>query len=167
MKQMCFAFIFLLCTLASHAQTIIGLDMPSLLYSELKMNVGYKISQHWSLSAAAGVNFKTLRREISTIEAEHYEEFYRNSLPKARGYTHRESFAICYWPQLAFSGPLLSFGCEYRSSTGLDACFGAGYMFKIWKGLSGCILYDIGIMRSAKTEKLSTEDINIGINWNF
>ena len=167
MKRMSLVFILLFCTLIAHAQTIIGLDMPSLLYSELKTNVGYKISQHWSLSATAGVNLKTLRRRISPIETEHYEEFYRNSLPEARNYTHRESFAICYWPQLTFSGPFLSFGGEYRSSTGLDACFGAGYMFKIWKGLSGCILYDIGIMRSAKTEKLSTEDINIGINWNF
>ena len=167
MRQMSLVFILMFCTLLAHAQTIVGLDMPSLLYSELKTNIGYKIGQHWSLSASAGVNLKALRRQSSSIEIEHYEEFPPNSPPEARDYTHRENFAMCYWPQMAFSGPVISFGGEYRSTSGLDVYVGFGYMFKIWKGLSASIGYDVGIIRTTRQEKLTVEDLSIGINWKF
>lgn len=46
MRHMTFTFIFALCPLLMHAQTFIGIDLPSLLHSELQINFGHRISEH-------------------------------------------------------------------------------------------------------------------------
>ena len=159
--------IFLLCTLQSEAQTAIGTDLSALLYKEIKIHIGHRIGRHWSISASAGANIQELRRHTDDETAGHEKEFPPSqTLPEAP-YTHRESIGLCYWPQAPFSGTFLSFGGEYRSGTGLDATIGAGYMFSIWKGLTGTIRYDTGIIRIASMHKLSIQDLSIGINWIF
>lgn len=159
--------IFLLFTLHSQAQTAIGTDLSALLYREVKIHIGHGIGRHWSVSASAGANMQVLRRHTDDETAGHEAEFpLSQELPEV-SYTHRESVGLCYWPKEPFTGTFLSFGGEYRADTGLDATIGAGYMFRIWKGLTGAIRYDTGIIRTAAMQKLSIHDLSIGINWIF
>lgn len=164
---MTLAFIFMLCSLLVHAQTSIGLELSSLLYSEIRLAFQYKIAEHWAISAEAGVNYQILHRRISAVEAEHNSEFPINTLPDSNEFTHGECLCIRYWPQGAFNGAFLSFGAEYRDTSGLDASVGIGYMFKIWKGLYGTAKYNTGIIRAVKSEKLTLRDLSIGLSWNF
>ena len=160
-------FIFLLCTMLTQAQPSIGLDLSSLLYKEANIAIEYTISEHWSTSASGGLNLKVLKRQVTNEEVEHDSNFLHNTLPSERSYTHRANANIRYWPQRAYSGIFLSLGGEFRSNTGIDANIGVGYMFAIWKGLYGAIIYDTGIIRSSISEKLSLEDLKIGIHWIF
>lgn len=167
MKQMLLIFIFTLCVVLAHAQTSIGLDLSSVLYKEMNIAIGYKISEHWSASASGGINLKVLKRHITDEEAEHDSNFPHNALPSERSYTHRTNANIRYWIKEVYSGVFLSLGGEWRSDSGLDANIGFGYMFPIWKGLNGTVIYDTGIIRSSISEKLSLDDLKIGICWIF
>ena len=160
-------FIFLLSATLTQAQPSIGLDLSSLLYKEANIAIEYKISEHWSTSASGGLSLKTLKRQITDEEVEHDSNFHQNTLPSERTYTHRANANIHYWPQRVYSGVFLSLGGEFRNTTGIDTNIGVGYMFSIWKGLSGAILYNIGIIRSSISGKLSIEDLKIGIYWIF
>ena len=139
MRHMTFTFIFALCPLLMHAQTFIGIDLPSLLHSELQINFGHRISEHWSMSASSGLNFRTLYRKLSTLDAEHNTELDLEQQRQTRDYMHRESADLCYWPQGTFKGVFLAFGAAYTDTNGLDGTVGAGYMFSIWKRITGHI----------------------------
>lgn len=167
MKQMVLIFIFLTCVTTSRAQTAAGLDLSSLLFKEVKIAVGHKISGHWSVSAYAGLNIKVMKERIRPEEAEHNEAFPPAFLPDGRSFSHREAIGFCYWPQSTFSGPFLSVGGEYRQGSGLDATLGIGYMLKIWKGLTGFLTYDAGIIRTANAGKLPADGFSAGICWIF
>ena len=167
MKRMTLAFIFVLSSLITQAQATLGLELSSLLYSEVKVAFMYRFAEHWSISADAGLNFKLLHRQISNEETEHNSQFPTNTLPESNAHMHRECLSICYWPQTALSGVFLSFGAEYRDISGVDACVGIGYMFKIWRGLHGIAKYDTGIIRAVKSEKLTLRDLNFGLTWIF
>lgn len=160
-------FIFTLCAIFAQAQTSIGLDLSSLLYKEMNIAIEYKISEHWSTSASGGINLKVLKRHITDEEAEHDSNFHHNALPSERPYTHRTKANIRYWTKRVYSGAFLSLGGEWRSDSGLDANIGLGYVFPIWKGLSGVVIYDTGIIRSSISGKLSPDDLKIGICWIF
>ena len=160
-------FIFLFCAALTYAQPAIGLDISSLLYREVNITIEYKISEHWSTSTSGGMNLKVLKRQVTDEETEHDSNFHQNVLPPERTYTHRANASIRYWTKKVYSGPFLSVGGEYRSDCGLDANIGIGYMFSIWKGLSGVILYDTGIIRSSISDRLSLEDMKIGVCWIF
>lgn len=160
-------FIFLTCVTLSRAQTSAGLDLSSLLFKELKIVVGHRITEHWSVSAYAGLNMKVMQQRLMPEEAEHNETFPPAHMPANRPFMHREAVGFCYWPQSTFSGPFLSVGGEYRQGSGLDATLGIGYMLKIWKGLIGFMTYDAGIIRTANTGKLPTDGFSAGICWVF
>lgn len=167
MKQMLLIVIIQLSSLFCYAQTSIGLDLASLLYKELNAKVEHKISEHWSMAATAGINLKSLKRNISDEEFEHNLSFHSNALPTQRPFIHREHLSVHYWANSVFSGTFVSVGGEYRTDTGLDARIGVGYMFPIWKGLIGSVIYDIGIMHSSKTDNLLGEDFKIELSWIF
>lgn len=167
MKHMTIAFIFMLCNLLVHAQTAIGIDLPSLLHSELRINFGHVISEHWSMSASSGVNFNVLYRKISTLDAEHNAEFDSGKTGQGRGYIHQESIDICYWPRRTFKGIFLAFGAEYTDNHGLDGTAGAGFMFRIWKSLSGHIRYDTGLTLTDGSAKSISDGLSAGISWIF
>lgn len=167
MKQMLLILILMLCAILVRAQTSIGLDLSSFLYKELNIGLGHRISQHWSIHGSAGLNMKILKREIGKEELEHDSNFNSNSQPSVRYYAHREKFGFRYWPNTAYSGMHLNIGGEYRTDAGLDATLGIGYMFPIWKKLTGSIAYDIGIIRSQKTGKLTIEDLKLELSWIF
>ena len=160
-------FTFMLCATLTQAQPSIGLNLSSLLYKEMNIAIEYKISEHWSISASEGLSLKALKRQTTNEEVEHDSNFHHNTLPSERAYTHRGTASLRYWAKKVYSGAFVSVGGEYRSDCGLDANFGIGYMLPIWKGLSGTILYDTGIIRSNISEKLSIEDLKIGICWIF
>ena len=167
MKHMTIAFIFMLCNLLVHAQTAIGIDLPSLLYSELQINFGHVISEHWSMSASSGINFRVLHRKINALDAEHDAEFNYGKTIHTREYMHREIIDICYWPQGTFKGIFLAFGAEYTDNHGLDGTAGAGFMFRIWKNLSGHIRYDTGLTLTDGSAKSISDGLRAGISWIF
>lgn len=167
MKQMLLIFILLLYTTPTWAQPSLGLDIGSLLYKEANIAIEYRIAEHWSISTSGGMNLKVLKRLATDEETEHDSNFHNNTLPQERTYAHRANASIRYWTKKVYSGMFLSLGGEYRSDYGLDANIGIGYMFSIWEGLSGVILYDTGIIRSNLSERLSLEDLKIGICWIF
>lgn len=164
---MLFIFGLLLCTILSQAQTTIGLEMTSFLYKELNIGMEHKISEHWSISASAGLNLKILKRDIGYEEQEHNANFKSNILPDGRSFAHREKFALRYWTNKAYTGTFIGIGGEYRTDIGLDATFGIGYMFPIWKKLTGSVIYDIGIIRSCRSDKLTLEDLRLELSWIF
>lgn len=149
------------------AQAMIGIDMSGLLHSELKVAFGHEVAEHWSLSAAAGVNLRTLQRQVSREEEKHQMEYPTGPELTDVSHAHRERISIDFWPQSVFSGISVSVGGEYRDNEGFDATTGIGYMFGIWKGLTGNIRYDLGIIRSSREGKLSVQDLSIGIYWIF
>lgn len=149
------------------AQAMIGIDMSGLLHSELKVAFGHEVAEHWSLSAAAGVNLRTLQRQVSREEEKHQMEYPTGPELTDVSHAHRERISIDFWPQSVFSGISVSVGGEYRDNEGFDATTGIGYMFGIWKGLTGNIRYDLGIIRSNREGKLSVQDLSIGIYWIF
>ena len=156
-----------LSTILCHAQAMIGIDLSGLLHSEVKVAFGHEVAEHWSLSAAAGVNLRTLKRQVSTEESKHQLEYPTGPKLSSVDYAHRERICIDFWPQSVFSGISVSVGGEYRGNEGFDATAGLGYMFGIWKGLTGNIRYDLGIIRSDREGKLSVQDLSIGIYWIF
>lgn len=149
------------------AQAMIGIDLSGLLHYELKVAFGHKVAEHWSLSAAAGVNLRALQRQVSTEENKHQIEYPTGPELIDVNFAHRERICIDFWPQSVFSGISVSVGGEYRENEGFDATAGIGYMFCIWKGLTGNIRYDLGIIRSDREGKLSFQDLSIGIYWIF
>ena len=149
------------------AQAMIGIDLSGLLHHELKVAFGHKVAEHWSLSAAAGVNLRTLQRQVSREEEKHQMEYPTGPELTDVSHAHRERISIDFWPQSVFSGISVSVGGEYRDNEGFDATTGIGYMFGIWKGLTGNIRYDLGIIRSNREGKLSVQDLSIGIYWIF
>ena len=161
------AFIFLISTMLTHAQTTIGLDLPALLYSEFKVIFEHKVTEHWSMSASAGLNIKTIYSRTSSLDAEHNAEFPYATLPEGRKHTHRESLSMNYWPDGTFKGLFISFGGEYRETDGFDATAGIGYMLPIWKGLNSTIRYDFGLIRASRSEDNGTDNLCIGLSWTF
>lgn len=149
------------------AQAMIGIDLSGLLHHELKVAFGHKVAEHWSLSAAAGVNLRTLQRQVSREEEKHQMEYPTGPELTDVSHAHRERISIDFWLQSVFSGISVSVGGEYRDNEGFDATTGIGYMFGIWKGLTGNIRYDLGIIRSSREGKLSVQDLSIGIYWIF
>ena len=113
------------------------------------------------------MNLKVHKRNISNEELEHSNSFYAGGLPTERPFTHREKFSVRYWSDKVYSGVMLSLGGEYRTDTKLDANFGIGYMFPIWKGLAGTVIYETGIIRSCKAQKLAIDDFKVELNWIF
>lgn len=164
---MTLTLIFLLCALLVRAQTFIGIDLPSLLHSELQISFGHRISEHWSMSASTGVNIKVLYKKISTLDAEHNAEFDSGTPIQTRDYLHRESTDICYWPQGTFKGIFLSLGARYTDTDGLDGTIGAGYMFSIWKKLTGHIRYDFGLTQGTESDSSIANGLRAGISWIF
>ena len=164
---MVLAFIFLLCPLLAFSQTSIGIDLHSLLCSELKITLGQRLAEHWSISAAVGVNMKILQKSKSAIEEEHNEEFPDGTYPKTREHMHREHLRLCYWPKDVFKGIFLSLGAEHRDTNGLDATVGIGYRFKIWKGINCTLAYDTGLIRATQDEKLTISDLKVCISYTF
>lgn len=160
-------FLLIVCTLISHAQTDIGIDMSALLFREIKVSIGHGISGHWSARAEAGISMKALKRKISKEEIWHDKEFTSSVQLYDRTFTHRESLSICYWPRTCFQGTFLSVGGEYRQGKGLDATIGIGYMYRIWKGLAGVIRYETCILGAAGAETLSVQNLGVGLNWIF
>ena len=122
-------FLMTLSAILCQAQAMIGIDLTGLLHSELKVVFGHEVAEHWSLSAAAGVNFRALRRKVGTEENKHQMEYPTGPELTDVNYAHRER--IC------------------------------------WKGLTGNIRYDLGIIRSNREGKLSVQDLSIGIYWIF
>lgn len=167
MKQMLLIFILMLCAIPSQAQTAIGLDLTSFLYKELNIGVEHKISEHWSMTGSAGINMEILKRDVGNEELEHNSSFHSNSLPDARAFSHRERFALRYWTDKAYYGMFIGIGGEYRSDIGMDANLGIGYMFPIWKKLTGAVTYDLGIIRSYKVGKPGIEDLKLELSWIF
>lgn len=167
MRHMTFTFIFALCPLLMHAQTFIGIDLPSLLHSELQINFGHRISEHWSMSASSGLNFRTLYRKLSTLDAEHNTELDLEQQRQTRDYMHRESADLCYWPQGTFKGVFLAFGAAYTDTNGLDGTVGAGYMFSIWKRITGYIRYDTGLTLITGSDQTVSDGLRAGISWIF
>ena len=161
------AFLFMISPLLMHAQTIIGLDLPSILYSEFKVIFEHKVTEHWSMSASAGVNIKTIHSRISILDAEHNAEFPYATLPDSRKYMHRESLSMNYWPSGTFKGLFFSLGAEYRETDGFDGTAGIGYMIPIWKGLKATARYDLGFIRASKSEGNGIDNLCIGLNWTF
>lgn len=159
--------ILLLATALCRAQTYIGLDLSSIIFSEFRIDMGHAISKRWSISASAGVSLDILRRGLNQDEKGHEEELPVGRLPEGRQYLHRENLSLCFWPKDCMAGPFISFGAEYRASSGLDASLGVGYMADIWKGLKAYIKYETGIIRSAAQEKISIQDISAGLCWTF
>jgi hypothetical protein len=167
MKPMTTIMTLLLYSILSQAQTAVGIDLTSLLFNEVRVAVGHRISERWTVSASAGINRKVLKRDISSEEADHNSDFPPAYLPEGRSFSHRESIGLSYWPQSSFSGPFLTIGGEYRQGLGLDATLGAGYMFTIWKGIIGTLKYDAGIIRTANTGKLPADGFSVGLCWKF
>ncbi len=164
---MALVFMILTCSILCQAQSVIGLEISSLLFKEVQMGIGHRIAGHWSISANAGMNLKVLKRHMNSEETAHNESFPSASMPQERSFSHRESISICYWSQYVFNGAFLSIGGEYRDGTGLDANVGIGYMFSIWKGLKGDIRYETGLIMAAKNNKMSADGLSIGIYWNI
>lgn len=167
MKKTMLVFLMTLSAILCQAQAMIGIDLTGLLHSELKVAFGHEVAEHWSLSAAAGVNFRALRRKVGTEENKHQMEYPTGPELTDVNYAHRERICIDFWPKRIFSGISVSAGGEYRGNEGFDATAGIGYMFNIWKGLTGNIRYDLGIIRSNREGKLSVQDLSIGIYWIF
>ena len=164
---MVLVFIILTYPILCQAQTAVGLEISSLLFKEVQMGIGHRIAEHWSISANAGMNLKTLKRHMNSEETAHNESFPPASMPQERSFSHRESISLCYWPQCVFNGAFLSVGGEYKEGAGLDANAGVGYMFSIWKGLKGAIRYETGLITTAKNNKMSADGLSIGIYWNI
>ena len=167
MRHMMLAFLFLICPLMMHAQTTIGLDLPAMLYSEIKIIFEHKVAEHWSMSASAGINIKKIYSRISAVDAEHNAEFPYAILPESKKYMHRENISMNYWPHGTFNGIFLSFGAEYRETDGFDGTAGIGYMIPLVGGLKATARYDIGFIRISKSDDKCIDNLCIGLSWTF
>lgn len=148
-------------------QTSFTIDLSSILYTELHIDVGYAFADHWSFSTSAGINLKMLRHRDSNVEISHNSEYPINRLPDPDSYLHRESLKFCYWPKHTYESLFISIGAEYRDDCGIDANIGLGYLIPVWKGLKLKIKYEAGIIRSVEAAKLSLRDLYMGISWVF
>lgn len=148
-------------------QICAGIDLTSVLYREIRINIGYGFAAHWSFSASCGTNLKKLRHKYSEEEINHNDEYPMGELPDSDTVLHRESIGFRYWPDKAFNRFFLSLGAEYRHGDGLDACIGVGYYVPIWKGLKGVLNYETGLIRSVKEGKISFKDLRFGLSWTF
>lgn len=108
-----------------------AVDLTSLLYTGLHIDVGYGFTEHWSFSISAGVSLKTLSSQGSNEEISYNSEFPQKGLPAPDPNLHRESFRFSYWPEKTFDRFFISMGVEYRDCSGVDACIGLGYFIPI------------------------------------
>lgn len=150
----------------------IGIDLaPAICKGTAGVFFAHEISQRWSIGAELYVNIKGISQDMSTEEAEH-----RNTLePEGEIYQASDfrddyvqtSILMQYWPKSHFDGPVFSLGATVKDRSGPDIIAGAGYGFRICKGLRADLMYKIGLIQTFKEYKMPVDGIRIGISYVF
>ena len=161
-------------TLQAHAQqlSMIRAEIAAPLASlTTRFAFGHQISRNWSIEAEIGINLKRLIKAkedetlthwstLSDLHCTGSERKFRNDLTEIR-------FCTQYWPKQIYAGPVFSMGGVLKNRSGADIISGCGYIFHIWKGLRADLQYQIHIIESIKTSKISPYGIRIGISYVF
>lgn len=173
-RRMAAAYIF--CLILAGTETVsaqekglgFGFGVTSALKGWAEFVIDYRISEHWSVHAAAGFN---ARRMISSKAEEfrnHNTEF-EDSIPEisiSKG-MHQESISFRYWPTGVYDGLFFSIGGENREYHGADGQIGTGYSFTIYKGLSTDISYNLRLRESISSDTVLTGEICINLSYRF
>lgn len=145
-----------------------GFGVTSALKGWSEFVIDYRISEHWSLHAAAGFNIKRLIGSKAEEFRNHNKEF-EDSMPEikiSKG-MHQENLSFRYWPRPTYDGVFFSIGGEYRENHGADGLIGAGYSFTIYKGLSTDIGYNLRLMERISSDSVLTGEICINLSYRF
>lgn len=137
----------------------------------IRMAFGHRIADKWSIAVETGVNTNSLIKEKDDETTTHWNTLsdsddtgsrrkFRDDLTEVSIYTQ-------YWPEKVFCGPVFCMGGALKDRSGPDIIAGAGYTFKIWKGIRADILYYAYLIESTKAAKFSPGGIRIGISYVF
>ena len=156
---------------AQHRSVIRAEIAAPLCTRTLRASFGHQIDKNWSISAEMGINMKRL---IKATEDETLTHWNTLSVPYSTGSERefRDNLTeVClhaqYWPYQAYDGPMFSMGGAVKDRKQPDIITGCGYSFHIWKGLRADLQYQIYIIESIKTLKISPDGIRIGISYVF
>lgn len=151
-------------------KTFVGADIISpICMQTAKLNIGHAFKEKWSMIAQVSINFKRTAEGWSDQENEHWHQLYGKQVGTV---AFRDDFiesdlCICYWPQSAFTGPVLSAGCCIKDRSGPDITVGAGYFCRIWKGLHAGVEYRVRIMEHIGKGHMSADGIRISLGYAF
>lgn len=137
----------------------------------IRMAFGHRIADKWSIALETGVNTNSLIKEKDDETTTHWNTLsdsddtgsrrkFRDDLTEVSIYTQ-------YWPEKVFCGPVFCMGGALKDRSGPDIIAGAGYTFKIWKGIRADILYYAYLIESTKAAKFSPGGFRIGISYVF
>ena len=150
---------------------ILGADLLSPVFNQTaRICIGYHIGGLWSVEGEVGMNLKNAFRWKENSEYKEHQAGLSDVIPEEVRF--RETFidlsiTASYWPEDICRGPCFSIGYRYRDREGPDCCIGAGYAFRIWKGLTGLIAYRTGVAEIYKKQKMPPEGIRLCLYYAF
>jgi hypothetical protein len=144
------------------------MEVSDLIHDRLSLGFERRISDRWSASVSASIDYKVLNRNVSREEAEHRNEFDIGNVQNITDFgSHMETISFTYWPEGLFNGPHISIGGIYCQRLGIDAAIGLGYILNIIKGVSVSIRYDTGLRLAGSRGLLHADCLKAGINYSF
>lgn len=166
----------ILCVVLTCSETIsaqdrklkFGLDLTSALKGWSEFVFGYRISDKWTMEAAAGYNFGQLMKKKKGDYVNHHMEFDDNAyeIPEFKG-MHMGRIWVSYWPGQAFRGVSMSLGMVYMENRGTDGFCGIGYRLPICKGLGTEFLYTIRLLEAFGADRSLKGEICINLSYIF
>ena len=151
----------------------IGTDLVSGICSgTIELRVSHSFAPHWSAGADVCINLGTIIKTVNEVTQAH-ENALKDSgqtignVRKAKDFLREICIHTEYWPISPFNGPSVCIGGRIRDTGTPDMTVGAGYSFKIVKGLGADIRYMCGIIEACTTGKLPADGIKAGIYYVF
>ncbi len=146
---------------------LLGVDVTSLLRKRADIHIGYGFSDHWSIAGEASIAFDDAIRSRTATEQEHLKEFANTPITGSHPNHNTRRLMVTYWPSNVFKGFNISTGIQTSSRKEAGCLFHVGYTFSVW----GCILIStsarVVIDNISDNNSFSSDNIRIGINYQF
>lgn len=145
---------------------MIGTDLIMPFRKSADIYMQYSFTSHWS--AAGEVNIYFINRSVGTSDMEqtHIDDL-EKEIFKIPDSCAMETVSILFWPGESFTGPSLGLGVRHRWEQGMDVIMGAGYTFRIWKGLMAEVRYSVGMREIIENNKTTFDSIGLKICYLF
>ena len=159
-------------TAIAQKHNIVRVEIGSAISSgTIRFTLGHKIADNWSIAAETGMNIKGLIKRKDNETITHWNTLSFSGTHEGqrqfRDNFTEVSFYAQYWPGKVYNGPVISLGTVLKDRSGADILTSIGYTFQIWSGIRADLLYNLCLIESIQSTKISPSGIRIGISYVF
>ena len=153
-------------------QNAVRVELGSTIASQtIRIGFGHQIADRWSIAVETGMNIKRLINSKDHETSTHWNDL---SYTDLQGYQRKFrddfteiSFYAQYWPCKIYNGPVFSAGSILKDRSGADIIASIGYVCQIYGNIKADLSYNLYLIESLQSTKISPNGIRIGISYVF